>query len=325
MNNGVNNPEVVAAKQALWSTHPEVIVRHVSKVTHRKAEIERRIQQGAWNEVYVVGAEGKRYVLRISREANLIAKEKSARDLAKAAGVSVPSTLDISPVSVDGKELTFELTEFIDGPALHEVTDPAVRKDILVHAGLLLSRLHTIGCLAYGPFPSVETGPKILSLFRKGQISFVNSSLTQISEIINISPSDIEDVAKLAEDLNEKYDEEHPVLVHMDFLPRHLICSVEKKQVIGVLDFGNCRSASPFDDLANWIDGEFALSGLLSGYSNRDLVNSPDFAMKMVLARLQGNIMQFPFALKHDLKDKIPLIWGRVMEQVGILKLSNEP
>ena len=323
MNNGVNNPEVVAAKQALWSTPPEVITNHVSKVTHRKAEIEKRIQQGAWNEVYVIGVEGEHYVLRISRDANLIAKEKSARDLAKAAGVPVPATLDISPVSVDGKELTFELTEFIDGPALHEVTDPAVRKDILIHAGLLLSKLHTIGCLAYGPFPSVETGPKTLGLFRKGQISFINSSLAQISEILNIPPSDIEGVAKLSEGLNEKYDEKDPVLAHMDFLPRHLICSAEKKQVVGVLDFGNCRSASPFDDLANWIDGEFALSDLLSGYFNHDLINSPDFAVRIALARLQGNIMQFPFALKHDLKDKIPLIWGRVMEQVEILKLSN--
>jgi len=322
MNNGVNNPEVVAAKQALWSTPPEVIAKHVSKVTHRKAEIERRIQQGAWNEVYVVGVESERYVLRISRDANLIAKEKSARDLAKAVGVPVPATLDISPVSVDGKELTFELTEFVDGPALHEVTDLVVRKDILAHAGLLFSRLHTIGCPTYGPFPSVETGPKALSLFRKGQISFINSSLAQISEILNIPPSDVEGVAKLAEGLNEKYDEKDPVLAHMDFLPRHLICSVEKKQVVGVLDFGNCRSASPFDDLANWIDGEFALSDLLSGYSNHDLVNSPDFAMKMALARLQGNIMQFPFALKHGLRDKIPLIWGRVMEQAGVLKLS---
>ncbi len=320
MTNGINNSEIVAAKQSEWSTPSGTIIDHVSRIIGHTAVIEKRIQQGAWNEVYEIGVGENRYILRISRDATLIAKEKRAKDLAKTAGVPVPKTIDISPLTVGSQSLTFELTEFIVGPALHEVRDPIVRKVLLTHAGLVLSRLHTIYCDSYGQFPSVESGPKILSIFRKGQFSFINQSLTQISEILSIPPSEIEQMAKLSESLNQQHDEHQPVLVHMDFLPRHLICSLEKREVIGVLDFGNCRSASPFDDFANWIDGEFALSDLLSGYSNYDLVNSSDFAVRLALARLQGNIMQLPFALKFNLKDKIPLIWGRINQQIEILK-----
>lgn len=320
---GVNNQEFVAARQDKWNTPPEIVLSQAQKALGVKVTIESRLKLGGWNEVYVLSSPQTKFILRIAHTHNPFPAEGFAKAKAAAMGVPIPETLAVSEVGIDTRPAYLEFSRFLDGHSLATLgNEPTqVKSELLTQAGHHLSQIHSVHLPIYGQLvDSYPASAQSLASFKIGQLEAIKSLVIEGLSRINISQSVIEAVLDKVRQSYSVFDEDQPALVHMDYLPRHIFVSRDKTKVIGIIDFGNCRSTSPFDDLANWVEGEFKLTDLLAGYDNRKLVEAADFERKLTLARLFLNLQQIPFVLKHNLTDKLLPISERILKYSDMLR-----
>lgn len=325
MSAGINNPEFVALRQAQWQTPPDVIRSEVTKAIGIQVKDLQRIQKGGWNEVYKIETSADPIIVRISNEGRSFETEQWAKNKCASANVPVPKTLDTIKLNIEGKKAWMEISEFVEGQEMSDLFEKASdeeKQQLTKKAGTVLSRIHGIRLAKYGVLNNTpgDAGTQTLAEY-KHKIADERTDLwTQGLKQGGFTPDQITKIIKELKVLYIKYDEIDPTLIHHDFSPRHLM--VKDGRIIAVLDFGNCRSSTPFDEFANSTPVGFNLEWLKEGYENLGIIYLPDFNQRLELARLFGNLEQYPFAIKNNLTNKIKPISERIRKNLEGLSIN---
>lgn len=326
MTAGIANPEFVAKRQEGWSTDPKIIKDQVAEITGVQVHDLQRIQKGGWNEVYKAGD----FIVRIPHlTPNILDHENIAKTKASTANVPVPKTLGIATIDVNGTPTKLEVSEFIEGVEMSDLFETASEEEkhrLTVEAGRVLSRIHDVRLLRYGAF-GTDGGYERLSESRHKTADQESPMWIQGLEAGGFTNNQATKIIEEFKSLCVKYDEADPALVHHDLSPRHLIVKEDEKKndekkIAAVLDWGNSRSGSPFDDIANSTPGAFNQEWLLEGYENLGIKYLPDFKERLELARLFLNLKQYGFSIKNNLPQKIEPTTERIKQNLKILGIK---
>ena len=256
------------------TTPRRVIDAVVRSVCGHEVDQLARLTAGGMNETYRVElAAAGSVVARIARQpVPWFTDEAHIMAQARAVGVPTAEVLGVEHVEHDGELLSFSIQRILPGRSLDELAGelpPADLERLVMDGGELLARVHSLvpdrgvrhelqppdeHSLARGERIVEQTlGPSATSVVERGA-AFLRRELVALP-----APSGA-------------------VLVHSDWLPKHLL--IDDGAIVGVIDWERAGPAAPACDLARWEvsagDGLHDRSDLLRrGYAR---VADPDAA-----------------------------------------------
>ncbi|HET7099288.1 MAG TPA: aminoglycoside phosphotransferase family protein [Patescibacteria group bacterium] len=276
-------------KHSAFVTSDDLIKSIVQKATGSELVAKNKIIEGEMNEVYDVDVkDGKNVIVRISRiEKESFESEENTIRLVRMAGVPAPKVLLIEEVSSDSKKVTFCVEEKMEGVSLKSQMkdlDKETLKKIIIEAGSVLSKIHSISIETFGP---LEGGEKYNSwkdfIFR---IENKKKNIFKAIKTVDINPTFIERAFNILDRNNHMFALNNPKLLHGEFFPKHLI--IKDNHLVGVIDFEDAKAGDPVWDMA-WLSyfyhDSIPIDWLKEGYENKELFNN-DFDLKMKLYRL---------------------------------------
>ncbi len=260
---------------------PEGLIRDaVKEATKSEISYKKRIVAGEGNEVYEIGlANQSKVMVRISKyEDKHFEQEKWAIEQCKKLEIPVPEVLLIKHLSIEDKPLDICVQRRIEGEPLerggidlHTLPEKEL-KSIILQAGEILSRMHTIKTDGFGYLNGQGEG--VFKTFA----DLMKENIHQEKEYISLAQKidfDIDAMKSIFKILRDKVDSApviSPLLSHNDFGPKHIV--VKDGKIVGILDFGEVAGHSSVNDFAKWdywFSYEIPLSWLQEGYSNKNL------------------------------------------------------
>jgi aminoglycoside phosphotransferase (APT) family kinase protein len=230
----------------MTTTPRQVIDSVVGSVCGHGVEQLVRLTSGGMNETYRVElADGGSVIARIARQSvPWFTDEAHIMARARAVGVPTAEVLGVEHVEHDGELLSFSIQHILPGRSLDELAGelPAVDlKRLVMDGGELLARVHSLvpdrgvshelqppdeHSLARGERIVEQTlGPSAASVVERGA-AFLRRELAALP-----APSGA-------------------VLVHSDWLPKHLL--IDDGAIVGVIDWERAGPAPAAFDLAMW-------------------------------------------------------------------------
>lgn len=228
------------------TTPRQVIDSVVRSVCGHEVEQLVRLTAGGMNESYRVELAGAGSVVaRIARQpVPWFTDEEHIMARARAVGVPTAEVLGVEHVEHDGELLSFSIQRILPGRSLDELASKLPARDVerlVMDSGELLARVHSLvpdrgvrhalqppdeGSLARGERIVEQTlGPSAVPVVERGA-AFLRRELAALPP----APS--------------------PVLVHSDWLPKHLL--IDDGAIAGVIDWERAGPAPAAFDLAMW-------------------------------------------------------------------------
>jgi aminoglycoside phosphotransferase (APT) family kinase protein len=231
----------------MMATTPRPLIDSVERsVCGRAGERVVRLTGGGMNETYRVELpDAVAVVVRIARQpVPWFTDEAHVMAQARGVGVPTPEVLGVEQVEHDGELLSFSIQHLLPGRSLDVLAGELPAADLerlVMDGGELLARVHSLvpdrgvrhelqppdeGSLARGERIVEQTlGPSAVPVVARGA-AFLHRELAALSP----APS--------------------PVLVHSDWLPKHLL--IDDGAIVGVIDWERAGPAPPAFDLAMW-------------------------------------------------------------------------
>ena len=231
----------------MMATTPRQVINSVVRsVCGHGVEQLVRLTSGGVNETYRVELEAAGSdVVRIGRQpVPWFTDEEHVMARARAVGVPTAEVLGVEHVEHDGELLSFSIQRILPGRSLDELASELPARDVerlVMDGGELLARVHSLvpdlgvrhelqppdeHSLARGERIVEQTlGPSAASVVERGA-AFLRRELAALPP----APS--------------------PVLVHSDWLPKHLL--IDDGTIVGVIDWERAGPAPAAFDLAMW-------------------------------------------------------------------------
>ncbi|MEK7502299.1 MAG: aminoglycoside phosphotransferase family protein [Patescibacteria group bacterium] len=239
------------------NTPDDILEKVVKSAIGYEVEKKQKVMEGEINEVYVVTpTKGNDIIVRISREKhNRFEAEKWAMDRCRNAGVPVPQILLLSEVETDEEKLHICVESKIEGVSLEKlikqnVLNQSEIKDIVINAGEILSKIHSIKTKGFGEINSTGVGKfESWSEYMLKQNKNSDVVLEQVKKI-GVNPKLIHEAFEILEKNQDIYKNVDSRLVHSDYGIKHMLIHDDK--INGIIDFENCRGADIAYDFSWW-------------------------------------------------------------------------
>ncbi|MBN1579434.1 MAG: phosphotransferase [Anaerolineae bacterium] len=285
-------------------TSPESIVADaVLEACNSPIRAKTRITEGFSNEVYAVTtADGQRVVVRIhwygSLEQTGSHFEPERWALVQCARIGLPTPWILLLKTDDSTELPRSICveTYLDGTTLHSLVknnhlDVEQAHPIVVEAGTLLARLHTVPAQGFGRIDGrgVGAAPDWEVMLNRIPIA----QLRRAARNVGIDSAEVDDARDLLYGCRDLWHDLAPRLLHGDYSPQHIL--VRDGRVSGMIDLEFPQSGDPAMDLAYWgywsafHCTSFPLSWLLEGYRQHAPVDV-SLERRIVACRLQHTL-----------------------------------
>lgn len=279
------------------STNDDIIKALVKEGTDQDIISKRKIIAGEVNEVYDIQLSNNNYViLRISRrEEPDFLQEQWAIEQAKKVGVPVPEILLIKHFEIQKKLFSFCLMNKINGEPLERgnlnfnLLTKEQKKQYIVRAGELLSKIHSIKTSGYG---SIQPNGKTTSDTADDIIDEVldlKERIYAIAKRENFDEKNIEQAMNIIRNFRNSYNQIATCLNHGDYSHKHFMA--ENNKIVAILDWGSVRSDTPVYDFASWdywFGDYIPTDWLKEGYQNKKLFDKNFEEILHVLRIIKG-------------------------------------
>lgn len=216
-----------------------------------------KVVEGEVNEVYIVTpTKGDNIIVRISREKHSrFESEKWALDRCKDAGVPVPKILLLSEIETDEDKLHICVENKIEGVSLEKLIkqktlNQSEIKDIVVSAGEILSKIHSIKTKGFGEINSLGIGKfENWSEYMLQQNENSNVVLEKAKKI-GVDIKLIQQAFTILDKNQDIYKNIDSRLLHSDYQIKHML--IHKGKINGIIDFENCRGGDIAYDFSYW-------------------------------------------------------------------------
>ena len=289
------------------NTSDEVLEAVVKSAIGYGVKEKRKVVEGEVNEVYAVTpTKGDDVIVRISREKhNRFAAEKWAMDKCRDVGGPIPQILLLSEVETDKEKLHICVESKIEGVSLQELIkqnalSQSEIKDIVVNAGEILSKIHSVKTRGSGEINSLGVGK--FETWSKYMLNENKNSdaVLEKARSIGVDPSLIQQALAILEENQDIYKDVDSRLAHSDYHTKHIL--INKGKISGVIDFENCKAGDIAYDFAYW------------EYFGK---NSPPVEWLMEGYKRNGNIGENFETRIHLVKIKIALSLLSVYSEAG--------
>jgi len=194
-------------------------------------------------------------------------------------------------------DIAFQLIEKCNGTALKYWFEkhPEDINKLMHDAGMILSKIHSIHTIGFGPFDSEQAKNGKLIGIHKDFISSVRAGLNRNLKVLEKYKVITNTESKKIDDLfnadNPLLVCEQPVLVHTDLVDWNMLTS-DGCKISAILDYGDCVSSDPIVDIAFWSSRTplDRIDAFLSGYFESK-ARPEDFDEKFKLFSLRFVIM----------------------------------
>ncbi|MDB4984744.1 MAG: aminoglycoside phosphotransferase [Patescibacteria group bacterium] len=261
-------------------TPDEIISRAVEKNLHAEIFEKTRIFAGEDNEVYDARlSSGHPVVIRISRKGpEEFRKEEWAMNMCRTIGVPVADILFIQDAEHEGKIISISAQSKIPGDSIERGNtdwrklDKTVLKRLIVQAGAILSKIHSVPVKGFGRLDA--NGAGTFATFKE----FLNSRIQNREAVLAVAgkfgfdKEVIENAFSAIGEFLKQPIEAVPVLNHCDYVPKHFFFLDDR--ITGIIDFGAVKGHSPVHDFAiwdYWCSEQFPTKWLMEGYLNKEL------------------------------------------------------
>lgn len=322
--NSLDYDEYLSSIHHKLQTPEEVIREVVKKSTNHDFIAKTKIIAGEVNEVYDIKlTNNKHVILRISQQGSPnFQQEKWAIEQVKQVGIPVPKILSIQYVMINGHEHSFCLMNKVEGQPLERgnvdfSTMPnTTRKNYIVQAGGILSKIHSIKTSGYGWI--ADTGKSeyksVTNLLN--ELEKKRSHLNQLVNTKNMEKQIIDKAFCIIDHYKTQYALLPTCLNHGDYGPKHFM--IKEQQIIAILDWGGIRSDTPIMDFAAWDYwfGEYIPTNwLMEGYQNKQLFTN-DFGTMIHVLRIIKGIEVIGWYYKQNFHEMVDLTLEKLKEDV---------
>lgn len=260
-------------------TPEELISETIKEATGRQLADKKRIVAGEVNEVYDVALDNGGYViLRISREVGAFDREKWAIEQCKKIDVPAPDILLIKHLQTVNQPLSLCVQEKMEGEPLergsidYHQLDPVLVRRLVVKAGEMLARIHSIPTMGFGRLNGQGQGRfKSLHDLMAEKVS-QRELFMKLAKDLKLDQKVIEEAIKIFAGHLNKIEEIEPHLSHGDYAFKHIM--VKGEEIVGILDWGEVTGNSSVNDFARWdywFKDELPTEWLQEGYTNKAL------------------------------------------------------
>jgi aminoglycoside phosphotransferase (APT) family kinase protein len=270
------------AKAEKFKTSQKLIEEVVEEATQAKTKAIERLIHGEVNEVYtIVTEDGQSLILRIAHTTGeRLAKEHWAIKQSAKAGVPVPQILYLTTKITEDGPRSFCLQDKIDGAPLDHLNDAdaETKRSIIIEAGSLLHRIHSVSTQGYGIIDDKGVGEFATIQESLTEWSRASERLFEIARAIHVSEDDIKTGLNILEDIARSYNYTDSRLLHQDYSPKHFL--IKNNHINGIIDFENAKAGDPIEEFARWhyyFNDEYPLDWLLEGYPDKSRIKLPDF------------------------------------------------
>lgn len=280
------------ARHNKWNTPPGLINEYVRKTTGGVIAHTSRVIAGLDNEVYdVVTTNHHQLIVRISHQNNhRFEVERWALNAARNAGVPTPHVLLIEQAAYDDTTVTFCIEEKLPGKPLDVLFQDGVNSNVnkaIDQIGEVLSKLHSVRVDGFGYLQPDGKGEFTSFAERMLTVNTMQAKLYEAADKWHLLKEDIAVSLALLNKHREWYQFDTPVLIHGDFVPKHIL--VDGDHINGVIDMQDCAGGHPVFDFVTWdmYWGErIPTSRIMAPYGNKSLFNSRyDTLFHLVLLR----------------------------------------
>ena len=282
----------LAALHAKQTIATELLHEILHEVSPARVLSTQRITAGEVNEVYAVTfADGLHVIVRISRDDTKngahFAQEQWAIRQCGARGVPVPEVLGVWRRATDGHPLDICVQRKIDGVLLRDAQLPQqALRQIVVQAGALLARIHTIPVTGFGYLNGQGEGAFITSDSEITALLAMEAEFHALAKRVDLEEEAMRRALRVVVEDARAADVGAPCLTHNDFAANHIV--VAKDAIAGIIDFGEVAGSEPLSDFVRWDYYEtarFPLAWLQHGYANKRVFEA-DFTRRLHVKRI---------------------------------------
>ena len=263
----------------------------VKKATGQIIKTKSRLIKGENSEVYDIETDkDTKIIVRIARnEWSGFDSEEWALNQCRSLDIPIPKTLFVGEISQEKESVRVSVQNKLPGIPLNEIEgkDENFKKKIIVQAGDILNKIHTIKVEKFGSLDDKGNGS--FSIYRE----YMEDRAKNVPRLINlevktdISGKDISQALEIIKNNDSWFDDvTQSILLHNDFSPKHLL--VDEDKITGLIDFETVQGGDPLQEFARWnyyYGEEFPLEWLVEGYGESDLLDN-DFESKIHFLRL---------------------------------------
>ena len=251
-----------------------------------------RIIAGEVNEVYdVTFADGLDVIVRICRnQVKNVAhfeQEQWAIRQCSARGVPVPEMLGIWRRSTEGHALDICVQRKIKGIPLRDADLPQdTLYQLVVEAGTLLSRIHTIPVKGFGYLTGTGEGAFLTPEDELTAFVAMEAEFHALAKRLDLGERAIRRAVRLVVEDGRAAHSIAPCLTHNDFSAKHIL--VANASIAGIIDFGEVAGSEPLSDLVRWdyYDApRLPFAWLQEGYTNKHVFDA-DFSRRLQIKRI---------------------------------------
>lgn len=279
----------LAAIHAAQTIPTEVLNEILGEFSPVPVLAKRRIIGGESNEVYEVTlADGDQVIVRISRDAekHLAQEQWAIRECGKR-GVPVPEWLGLWARSTQDQPLHICIERKLAGVLLSAAhLPPNVLHEIVVQAGELLSRIHTIPVKGFGYLNGQGEGKFLTAAGETAEFLGMEAEFQALAQRVDLSQRAMSRAWQWVSAAERAVQPVEPCLTHNDFCTKHIM--VANGAITGIIDFGEVAGSEPLSDFVRWDYYEaerFPLAWLQAGYTNKQLFDDR-FVQRLHVKRL---------------------------------------
>lgn len=282
----------LAELHAQQTTPAELLSDILREVSPERALSKQRVIAGEVNEVYdVTFAGGLRVIVRISRDeaknpAHFEQEQWAIREC-DARGVPVPEVLGLWRCSTKGQPLDICVQRAIEGVLLRDADLPQrALREIVVQAGALLARIHTVPVKGFGSINGKGEGAFLTSEGETDAFVTMEAEFYALAKRLDLGERAMRRALRLVVDDGRAAQSGAPCLTHNDFSAKHIL--VANGAIAGIIDFGEVAGSEPLSDLVRWDyydAARFPFAWLQEGYADKRVLDA-DFPRRLHIKRI---------------------------------------
>lgn len=306
----------------------------VQEATGSIIEKKEKILKGEANQVFDITTKNDhKIIVRISKsEEPQFLQEKWAIEKCKKLELPTPEILLIKHLVVEGAPYSICVQRKIDGDTLERGNidmnslSEIELKGLILQAGEMLARIHTIKTTGFGAINGLGEG---------SQHSFDESIMQTVrrkDELVNLALQAGFDVKIMEQIIGiiisrvKGFNNLSPRLNHGDYGPKHLM--IKGQKIVGIIDFGEVKSDTPIYDFAwwyywfndtSWGRGGKVFEWLKEGYTDKTLFNS-DFEEIISIIKLNLGLEIFAWYNSSGYKEGVEAAKIRLIRDFNYFK-----
>jgi aminoglycoside phosphotransferase (APT) family kinase protein len=201
--------------------------------------------------------------------------------------VPIPEVLGVWHHSTEGQPVDICVQRKIDGVLLRDVNVPQHSlRQIVMQAGALLSRIHTVPVKGFGYINGRGEGEFLTPQSEITAFVEMEAEFHALAQRIDLSDRAMSRALRSVVDDWRVAQSIRPCLTHNDFSTKHIL--VANGMISGIIDFGEVAGSEPLSDLVRWDyydAARFPFAWLQEGYTDKQVFGA-DFTRRLHIKRI---------------------------------------